>query len=430
MNFTNQSDVTVVLTSCNRPTLLAETLSSFDKFNTYPLHSFIIIEDSGVKGCNDKLKAQYPFINWIDNEVNIGQWASIDKAYSFVETKYIFHCEDDWRFYDYGFIEESRKVLEHNPNIITVSIREHGNFNIIKKPFSTGTAHYLFKPNGSLFKSLTFNCGLRRLSDYKLLAPYCQYYIYEYPYMAEDIISDLYFRLGKIAAMLKPSGYVKHIGGKSHVTKTEQPKRGLIIIPYRDRQQHLQTIIPILTKYGIDIVVVEQADNKPFNRAKLFNIGYLENKGYDYIICHDVDLIPKDADYSYHPTTCHISSRISTWKYKLPYADNYGGVTLFNSKVFELVNGFSNEYFGWGGEDDDMLLRVKRNNIPYYHRPCIFDALPHRHNKEATTYNNNTRILQSVIDKQHDTLADGLNNCTYNVISVKKTNYKHIKVTL
>ena len=425
MNFTNQSDVTVVLTSCNRFNLLRHTLDSFFKFNTYPLHSFIIIEDSGQKDL--KLRAKYPLITWIDNEYNIGQWASIDRAYSLVKTKYIFHCEDDWEFYASGFIEKSRQALEQDKSIVTVSVREHSNFNIDKKQIN---GYYKFKPSGSLFKSLTFNPGLRRLDDYKLFAPYCQYYIHELPYMAEDVISDMYFLKGFIAAILEPTGYVRHIGNLKHISKTENIKKGVIIIPYRDRELHLKTIIPALKTYGIDIIVVEQESGKPFNRAKLFNIGFLESKGYDYIICHDVDLMPVDVDYSYHPTTCHISSRISTYGYKLPYADNYGGVTLFNSNIFRLVNGFSNNYWGWGAEDDDMLLRIKKANIPYYHRPCIFDALDHAKSKEPVTYKANTSLLQSVIDGSYDTQKDGLNNCDYKVISVNNGNYKHIKVSI
>ena len=43
-------EVTVVLTSCNRPDLLEKTLDSFFKYNTYPITTFNIIDDSGVVG--------------------------------------------------------------------------------------------------------------------------------------------------------------------------------------------------------------------------------------------------------------------------------------------------------------------------------------------------------------------------------------------
>ena len=49
----------------------------------------------------------------------------------------------------------------------------------------------------------------------------------------------------------------------------------------------------------------------------------------------------------------------------VPYADFFGGVTAFPPAVFEEVNGFSNEYFGWGGEDDDLRRRMTFRNVSW-----------------------------------------------------------------
>lgn len=38
----------------------------------------------------------------------------------------------------------------------------------------------------------------------------------------------------------------------------------------------------------------------------------------------------------------------------LPYEDIFGGVSALTKEQFINVNGFSNEFWGWGGEDDDM----------------------------------------------------------------------------
>ena len=41
----------------------------------------------------------------------------------------------------------------------------------------------------------------------------------------------------------------------------------------------------------------------------------------------------------------------------LPYNGIFGGVSALSKEHMEKVNGFSNKYFGWGGEDDDMYQR-------------------------------------------------------------------------
>ena len=34
-----------------------------------------------------------------------------------------------------------------------------------------------------------------------------------------------------------------------------------------------------------------------------------------------------------------------------------------SSEHFRLVNGFSNDYWGWGGEDDDLANRIKYHQL-------------------------------------------------------------------
>ena len=50
-----------------------------------------------------------------------------------------------------------------------------------------------------------------------------------------------------------------------------------------------------------EIFIIEQSDDKPFNRGKLLNAGYKYalDKGCDYFVFHDVDMLPEDVDYSY-----------------------------------------------------------------------------------------------------------------------------------
>tara|TARA_B110001454_G_C12695304_1_gene424105 strand:- start:251 stop:1699 length:1449 start_codon:yes stop_codon:yes gene_type:complete len=146
-----------------------------------------------------------------------------------------------------------------------------------------------------------------------------------------------------------------------------------IIVPYRDREDHLKYFVPSIKEYldecGIphSIYIIEQGNEKSFNRGKLLNVGYeLFKDDCDYVCFHDVDIIPQDSscDYSTVHRPTHLASRLSKFNYQLVYDEYFGGVTLFTKKHFELINGFSNEYWGWGYEDDDLLHRCKKRGVP------------------------------------------------------------------
>ena len=43
--------------------------------------------------------------------------------------------------------------------------------------------------------------------------------------------------------------------------------------------------------------------------------------------------------------------------YRLAYEELVGGVLNMRTEHFQRVNGYSNLYWGWGAEDDDMAYR-------------------------------------------------------------------------
>lgn len=54
---------------------------------------------------------------------------------------------------------------------------------------------------------------------------------------------------------------------------------------------------------------------------------------------------------------------------RLIYYELMGGVVTINPEHYRKVNGYSNLYWGWGGEDDDLGYRMVVNNITIVRNP-------------------------------------------------------------
>jgi hypothetical protein len=158
-----------------------------------------------------------------------------------------------------------------------------------------------------------------------------------------------------------------------------------IIVPYRDRYEHLQTFKKSIKKYfeklniKYELIIVEQDDAKLFNRGKLLNIGFLHAKklNCDYVVFHDVDMVPVDVDYSYSEYPVHLASKFISRDHsanRIVFDEYFGGVTIFPVEQFEKINGYSNEYWGWGFEDDDLLYRCRKYKIPLDYKEIILNG--------------------------------------------------------
>ena len=153
-----------------------------------------------------------------------------------------------------------------------------------------------------------------------------------------------------------------------------------VIVPYRKRPGHLRKFRESIESYlkgqDYELIVVEQNDDLPFNRGKLLNIGfqYAVRQQCDYVVFHDIDMLPIDVDYSYSDVPTHLATGFTNSDREI-FDTYFGGVTLFPVDLFKKVNGYSNEYWGWGFEDDDLLMRLTEQHIftdtKYYEVPKL-----------------------------------------------------------
>jgi glycosyltransferase involved in cell wall biosynthesis len=215
-----------------------------------------------------------------------------------------------------------------------------------------------------------------------------------------------------------------------------------IIVPYRNREKHLEQFTPKLKEYlknlniNYKIFIVEQFDDKPFNRGKLLNIGVDQSKDWaDYFVFHDVDSVPADdsCDYSYTEYPTHISAHIEKFNYNLPYDDFFGTVCGINKDHFLKINGYSNEFWGWGIEDDDFVYRVNLCGIPMYRRSGKYLSFEHESNDD-TSLGVNSKFLKNkerqkkiMLTNPYNHKNDGLSTLQYELIS-REENLSYIKI--
>ncbi|CAL9697868.1 unnamed protein product [Knipowitschia caucasica] len=220
-------------------------------------------------------------------------------------------------------------------------------------------------------------------------------------------------------------------GGRYKPPTCNSKHKVAVIISFRNRYEHLNYWLyylhPILIRQQLDygIFIINQDGDGIFNRAKLMNVGYAEAlKVYDFecFVFSDIDLIPMDDRNLYRcfDKPRHLAVAMDKFNFGLPYNSFYGGVSSLSKNQYMKINGFSNTFWGWGGEDDDIFNRISHRGMSLSRPDMVtgkYKMIRHNRDKHNEANSQNPGKLsqtKNTMDK------DGMNTLTYTVKKIEK----------
>ncbi|KAG8146874.1 hypothetical protein E2320_013966 [Naja naja] len=270
--------------------------------------------------------------------------------------------------------------------------------------------------------SLVFQLPARPSTSRPL--PYCPD---RSPYLIGPLIVS--FSQVPLLQQIQEKNPAVQLGGRYRPFNCESRSRTAIIIPHRNRETHLRHLLyylhPFLQRqqlhYGI--YIVHQAGNATFNRAKLLNVGVkeaLKDEEWNCLFLHDVDLIPENDHNLYvcdrwNPR--HVSVAMNKFKYNLPYYQYFGGVSALTPDQYMKINGFPNQYWGWGGEDDDISMRVRFRGMKILRPPVSVGHYKMVKHQGDQGNEQNPHRFDLLIRTYRSWSQDGMNSLSYKLLS-------------
>jgi hypothetical protein len=222
-------------------------------------------------------------------------------------------------------------------------------------------------------------------------------------------------------------------------------RRLTIVIPFRDRDAHLRELMPQLhahlERQGIEhrILIVEQEMGTLFNRGRLLNVGmHYAAEATDYYCLHDVDAVPIEANYQCPSQPLRLAHRMRGADGEREHTDYYfsGAVSIRKEQAFA-VNGFSNEYWGWGKEDDDFYFRLLLAGfLCYFDMAGTFRDLPNPPHQCVRRkpllpghVKSNRQRRSALVRGLTDPSEDGLSTLSYKILDRQLTpTHEHLRV--
>ena len=211
--------LTVVLTSCGRFDLLAETIASF--LDHFDVDRIVVADDAGDADAAANFAAKVAKVDMRVNDPRRGQMRSIDGLYASVQTPYVVHLEDDWKFTGGVDLDKVVRFLEARPDVSVVCIGYRFDKRFAASARETtqdGIDYWVWDLDAHpKWFSYSFNPSVGRLAFWREHGPYEHF-------KTEEGLSQFAKGRGLRIAMLIPS-LADHIGDERHAEDPFQPKR-------------------------------------------------------------------------------------------------------------------------------------------------------------------------------------------------------------
>ena len=221
--------------------------------------------------------------------------------------------------------------------------------------------------------------------------------------------------------------------------KAGNKENAIIIVCFRDQpeQHRMKQLEKFLDWYkNYNILVVEQSmDGRKFNRGATLNVGfdYIKDK-YKSFVFHDVDLLLEyDRVDKYYCDTeydiIHLGRLIKD--YYATINNFLGGIIKFSKSCFEKINGFPNNFYGWGSEDTALKHRIIQSN----YKVGITNEIPagcemkHAETSKIPELTNLLRYESLIVDELIWKIS-GLRELQYKILDTVQMNERTVKITV
>jgi hypothetical protein len=207
----------------------------------------------------------------------------------------------------------------------------------------------------------------------------------------------------------------------------------IVVIPYRNRLDDLEKFKKVLpncfTAQNIRalFVVAEQADALPFNRGKLINAAwdiclgrYPSARGFYF---HDVDVwphIPTALNYKLpkENQAIHIYGIDNIYKSGHMYYSYGGTVGCLSRDAVLTTNGFPNDFWSWGAEDNVLGLRIHEKGVHIDLTSKVLRGSPtiDENMKSDRNYDHYSLNVRKLHSRETEVVENGISNCRYRLV--------------
>lgn len=206
---TDYPQVTATVTMCRRLNLFIQTMDSLlaNNLDLDLVGEWFAVDDGSATADLREIARRYPFLRLLINRRK-GHPHALNSVFSKVQTRYLFHFEDDWLFETRGhYLRDSYEIMQHDSTIGEVCLRDSPGIS-----HSTETIDYVqhqYGEGGSHWPGFTLNPSVLDMEKIKATGDFEDVPWFERRY-AERFHSN-----GYRVAYLKPPDnkrYIQHLG--------------------------------------------------------------------------------------------------------------------------------------------------------------------------------------------------------------------------